>query len=145
MKIFNFLSNWGIFNNSNADKQAPILVTKQQRWKEKIDDTGIFVYDREGFTMKTDDNISYIKWSEIKRIEAYKVDLLTTDEICLDISLTDKQITITEETRGWFQFIERMKRQLPLVDKDWELSIVRSPFEYDLTTIYERRVNDSLI
>jgi hypothetical protein len=45
---------------------------------------------------------------------------------------------ITEETPGWYQFIEKLKSAPLEINNDWEASVLKSPFEYDLTTIYER-------
>ena len=79
-----------------------------------------------------------IKWEDIERLQAYKADLLTADEICIDITYDNKTITITEETKGWYQFIQKFKMKLPSINNNWETSVLEKPFEYNLTTIYER-------
>lgn len=51
---------------------------------------GIFKYRDDGFTVTFSDKFLSISWSEIKYIYAYKVDLLTTDCIVIEIHLNEK-------------------------------------------------------
>jgi hypothetical protein len=55
----------------------------------------------------------------------------------MEITFGNKTITITEETWGWYQFIERLKNSL-LVNDQWESEVLQSPFEYNETIVYER-------
>ena len=112
-------------------------VTKQN-WNIKFNDLGIFSYNTLGFDIDLKDGFHSIKWADIERLEAYKADLLTTDEICIDITFDNKTIIVTEETKGWYQFINKLKFALPLTNDNWEALVLETPFEYNLTTIYER-------
>ena len=46
--------------------------------------------------------------------------------------------TVTEDTKGWYQFIGKLKSALALTNDNWEALLLKSPYEYDLITIYER-------
>jgi hypothetical protein len=111
---------------------------KKQNWITKFNDLGIFSYNTLGFDIDLKDGFYSIKWADIERLEAYKADLITTGEICIDIIFDNKTIRITEDIKGWYQFIDKLKSALPLTNNDWEALVLRSPYEYDLTTIYER-------
>jgi hypothetical protein len=112
--------------------------TKKKNWEIKYNDLGIFSYNSLGFEIDLKSGYHSIKWIDIERLQAYKVDLLTTDEICIDITFNNKTIVITEETKGWYQFIEKFKLSLPFLNDNWETLVLETPFEYNLTTIYER-------
>jgi hypothetical protein len=111
---------------------------KKQNWDIKFNDLGIFTYNTLGFDIDLKDGFHSIKWTDIERLQAYKADLLTTDEICIDITFDNKTIIVTEETKGWYQFIDKLKSALPFTNDNWEALVLETPFEYNLTTIYER-------
>ncbi len=111
---------------------------KKQNWNIKLNDLGIFSYNVSGFDIDLKDGFHSIKWADIERLQAYKADLLTTDEICIDIIFDNKTIIVTEETKGWYQFIDKVKSALPLTNDNWEALVLETPFEYNLITIYER-------
>jgi hypothetical protein len=110
----------------------------KQNWDIKFNDLGIFSYNALGFDIALKDGFHSIRWADIERLQAYKVDLLTTDEICIDIIFDNKTIIVTEETKGWYQFIEKVKSTLPLTNDNLEALVLETPFEYNLTTLYER-------
>ncbi|HEX5154697.1 MAG TPA: hypothetical protein VFW07_24790 [Parafilimonas sp.] len=84
---------------------------KKENWEAKYNDLGIFNYNDLGFDIKLDNELCSIKWTDIERLQAYKVDLMTTDEICIDVTFNNRWIMITEDTPGWYQFIERLYSQ----------------------------------
>lgn len=107
--------------------------------KDRYNDIGIFTYNIYGFEINfKQDGFYTINWRDIERVKVYKVDLHTTDEVCMDLTFDNKSITITEETNGWYQFIEKLKQALPSIKENWQSKVLESPFEYDLMTIYER-------
>jgi hypothetical protein len=138
MNPLKFISNLFKHNTSTNDLLHNNEEAKKKNWEAKYNDLGIFNYNDLGFNIKLDNELYLIKWTDIERLQAYKVDLMTTDEICMDITFNNRWIMITEETAGWYQFIERIKSALPEINNKWEASVLKSPFEYDLTTIYER-------
>jgi len=132
--ILNFFKR--IPSDSNAVQTNEEV--EKRNWEIRQNDLGVFTYHSSSFEIDLKNECHLIKWTDIERIEAYKADLMTTDEICLDIIYNNKTITITEETFGWYQFINRMKSALSIINDNWEASVLKTPFEYDLTTIYER-------
>jgi hypothetical protein len=101
-------------------------------------DIGIFEYYNTGFIVHFENNVIKIEWLSIKALVGYKVDLFTVDEICLDIFYEiEKQIRITEETKGWYIFLEKLQIQFPQIKKHWEIEIAFPAFETNLTLLYE--------
>jgi hypothetical protein len=109
-----------------------------KEFKRKLVDNGIFEYTDEGFTISLEE-LRKIKWAQIQTIFAYKVDLFTTDEICIDV-ICDNNISfrVTEETAGWFVFLERLKEQFPTIEEDWSINITQPAFATNLTLVYDR-------
>ena len=99
-------------------------------------DFGDFTYSDEGFEIVLESSREKVRWASIERIIAYKVDLFTTDLICLDIEFNGKKLTISEEVPGWFQFIKKVSSTLSGIPKNWEIQVANPPFQANCTTIY---------
>lgn len=107
-------------------------------FRQQLLDLGGFVYEEDGFTYQFRDGVEKIKWIAIERLEAYKVDLMTTDEIRVNIVYGEYQFTITEETPGWYQFVARTKEVFPTIPKDWDSVITNPAFATNFMVLYER-------
>ena len=99
-------------------------------------DFGNFTYSDEGFEIVLESSREKVRWTSIERIIAYKVDLFTTDLICLDIECNGRKLTISEEVPGWFQFIKKVSSTLSGIPKNWELQVANPTFHANCTTIY---------
>jgi hypothetical protein len=74
----------------------------------------------------------------ITEVVAYKVDLLTTDEIRMDLLYDNGSIiTISEEDQDWDWNISNLK-SLYRFNSEWEKSVVLPPFEMNRTIVYRR-------
>lgn len=132
-KILNLFSP-----EDNTCKLSPISDESKKRFDVKFNDLGKFTYEEDGFIFQFKSEKQKIKWTDIERLIAYKKDLLTSDEICLDIIYNNWQITITEETPGWYQFVEKLKFVFPNIPKNWDTEIVDLAFATNLTILYQR-------
>ncbi len=78
-------------------------------------------------------------WKDIEKMIAYKVDLIGFDEVCIDIHTRDKNIlTLTEEFDGYEEFVRRTKDIFESIPKDWELRIIKPPFERNEITLIDK-------
>ena len=112
----------------------------EKEFKEIYNDNGIFTFSDNGFSIKTNKGIQTIEWTEIKSMLGYKEDHYATDSICLDVFCdNDNSFKITEETLGWFRFLDHSKKVLPTIDKSWEIEISTPAFETNLTVVYDRQ------
>ena len=101
--------------------------------------TGIFDYDEKGFEITNEQIIKYYNWRDIETVYGYKIDLITYDEICMDVFTNDNEkFTITESTDGWFQFIDRLSKNINSIKINWYIDIAQPPFEQNLTLLYDR-------
>ena len=111
----------------------------EKEFNEIYNDNGIFTFEVDSFTIKTTKGIYLIQWSEIKSMLGYKLDNFATDCICLDVFCNqEKNFKITEETAGWFRFLDNVKKALPTIDKSWHIEISTPTFETNLTVIYDK-------
>jgi hypothetical protein len=129
--------------NGVKDSDQNIIDFKEQsrkNFKEIYNDNGIFTFGDNGFSIKTSEGVQSIKWNEIILIHGYKEDHFVTDNICLEVFCDNNQsFKITEETRGWFRFLDHSKKALLTIDKSWELEISTPVFENKLTVLYDRQ------
>lgn len=126
----------------------PSLSPKPVRVRDSIkpltgnaDDTGIFTYTANGFTIACKDEVYEVPWHEVDELVAYKLDLMAYDEICLDILHNGHKHTITEETPGWHLFVEKTKSVYRGIDMYWDSKIVYPSFATNLTVLYQKRDN----
>lgn len=99
---------------------------------------GIFEYSSTGFSILLNEETKKVAWLEVERLEVYKIDLLTFDEVCLDIVLSTTVIRITEKTDGWNTFIQKLQAQFPGIEKDWYSKIIQPPFQTNHSVLYKR-------
>lgn len=114
-----------------------------RQFQIEFNDLGIFTYTNDSFTVEFDEGVKSFEWNKIKTLLGYKVDNFTYDIIALQVILTDNfKFRVTEETKGWYQFLIRLKEKIAEVPKDWEISISTPAFEKILTVVYDKSKRD---
>ena len=110
------------------------------QFKRQQEDLGFFSYDDTGFSLKEHKGVTHYNWTEIETIFGYKEDHYTTDEICLDIFTNGKPyLTLTESTPGWYQFNDRLNKNLPSISNTWDGEIALPAFETKLTLLFDKK------
>lgn len=138
MTILKYIRN--LFSaNGNVDAHSPISEEDKRKFSARFNDVRQFAYTDDGCIVQLKTEEQKIKWAHIERLVAYKRDFYTSDEICLDIVFNNCQITISEETPGWYQFVERIKLVYPEISQNWDTEIVHPPFATNLTVLYQRK------
>ena len=127
-KLFFYIFSKKKLNHNNSEKS----------FDEIYNDHGVFKYNESGFFIDCENFHNNIKWEEITELNVYKKDLITIDQIEMEIFCGDKYFVITEELPGWFQFISKTKEVFPTIPKDWDLNIIEPSFERNYTTIYRK-------
>jgi hypothetical protein len=112
----------------------------KEDFEKRYSDTGIFLYNALGFKVSFKSGDTYdVNWSDIETILAYKIDLYTFDSICLEVFFNEeKAFRITEETDGWYKFLEKISETFPQIKKGWEFEIIVPAFKENLTIIFDR-------
>jgi hypothetical protein len=102
-------------------------------------DPGDITYFDGGFRVPCATGFRTVAWNDLRAVFAYKRDLYTTDEICLDIFLPeDSLLTITEETAGWHIFVPQLEAHLS-IPPSWFADVSVPAFETKLTLLYEQK------
>jgi hypothetical protein len=110
----------------------------EESFERRKSEVGHFEYTEEGFRIKNNSGIIEVLWADVVEIKAYKVDLLTVDEIRIEILKAASTITISEETPGYYVFKEKLKAVFPYSDINWEEKVVKPAFKENLTVIYKK-------
>jgi hypothetical protein len=78
-------------------------------------------------------------WDEIDAVKAYKIDLITTDEVRVLVSYgrTEKVLELSEEQEGFEAFIRTAERKLSFPE-GWCERLVRPAFDTCETTLFRR-------
>ena len=80
----------------------------------------------------------FVSWRDIQEISAYKIDLLTTDEVRFSLSISSKQdVTVSEEQTGFNEFVTSLVAAFPSVS-GWQTQIVNPAFAPNYTVLYRR-------
>lgn len=114
--------------NSNSGKN----------FDEMYQELGAFSYDDNGFTILYEDFEQRLNWLDITQLNVYKVDLMTIDQIEMEIVYGDQRFSITEELPGWYQFVIKTKEIFPTIPKDWDVAIIHPAFATNYRTIYDK-------
>lgn len=131
------------FSNEKPNDALQISEESKNPFDFKYEDLGKFGYDDDGFTIDFTSGPLKIFWTDIEQLIAYKQDMFTYDEVCIDIKYNDLVITISEATPGWYQFIIKTKQVFPSISATWDIDIVHPAFETNLTILYQRDQNGS--
>ena len=108
------------------------------RWERRQAEIGAFDYDEEGFYFPFEGGGGLVRWAEVDRIVAYKLDVFASDEICVELHVDDRAIRFAESTPGWYQFLERLRKVFPGVPEGWDWDVARPSFAFNYTFLYER-------
>jgi hypothetical protein len=80
------------------------------------------------------------RWDEITRIRTYKVDLLTTDCICLLFERRPAPaLQVSEEWNGFVDLMDVLRERFPDIPADWYEAVMQPPFERNEATLFELR------
>jgi hypothetical protein len=100
-----------------------------------------FTYTNDGFYITTNNIERFYRWNDIQLITAYKADLLTCDDLRLDIDFGELVLTFSEDMAGWSEFIEMLPQKLPGIKVDWENHVIQRPLVANSTLIFTKEVD----
>lgn len=88
--------------------------------------------------MQGDQTLSQVRWSDVKEIFAFKLDLLTTDCVCVGIRVTDTgdYYKVNEEMPGYSDLVAEMQRVFPDYNKEWWLQVAFPAFATNFTPVW---------
>ncbi len=101
-------------------------------------DEGDFCYQPNGFFLKNLVSKKFYLWQEIEEITAYKADLITVDDLRLEISFSETVLTVSEDIPGWSHFIDVLMKKFPSIAVNWEAKVIAPPFAANPTIFFKR-------
>lgn len=86
--------------------------------------------------------LASVRWSDVKRIIAYKYDCFSTDEICVGLLTSpdaESWLEISEQWPGFREAVARMEARFPSIPEDWLAQVMVPAFERKETVLWEAR------
>ena len=80
----------------------------------------------------------FVSWQDIQEIAAYKIDLLTVDEVRFSFAVSSGQaLVVSEEQRGFSELVSSLALEFPSV-ADWESKVINPAFAGNHIVLYRR-------
>jgi hypothetical protein len=82
-----------------------------------------------------------MRWDEVQKAVAFKLDLFTTDEIRILLAREDGSgCELSEDMKGWTEFVESLPKHLPGCQRldEWIWKVASPAFETNTTEIFTR-------
>lgn len=80
-----------------------------------------------------------VRWADVARIQAYKLDLLTTDCICLLFEFAPGRapVQVSEEWSGFEDLFGPLAARFPAIPESWYADIMTPAFAMNRTVLFE--------
>jgi hypothetical protein len=102
----------------------------------QVSPRGVAIHDRKG-------KVHSFEWTTVERILAYKLDLITTDDVCLEFLAGDRSYMAHEEAVGWQDLTAKVIERFP-IPTSWLENVIRSPFATNMSVVWNRATQDAL-
>jgi hypothetical protein len=88
---------------------------------------------------KTQAVIRSVRWADVAKIQTYKLDLLTTDCICLLFESMSGQppVQVSEEWKGFSALFNPLTAAFPSIPRNWYTEVMTPAFETKQTVLYD--------
>jgi len=117
--------------SSFAKRHLPSLLTEK--------DLGHIIVNKDSFEAELNGQRRNIALDKICKITAFKMDLLTSDLICLEIESEDgTSFLVNEDMKGFSDLCKVLNKILPNIREDWYQAVVLPPFEPNVSVIWQR-------
>lgn len=83
--------------------------------------------------------IRSVRWTDVAKIQTYKLDLFTTDCICLLFESKSGQppVQVSEEWKGFPDLFDPLTTAFPSIPKNWYINVMTPAFETKQTVLYD--------
>src|SRR5262245_16284422 len=109
---------------------------KQLLGRNRRSDPAITI-DSDGFGYETSKGeMCRIPWNDIQEIRAYKLDLLTVDEVRFAFQMDGWWADVSEEQPGFDRLVKQLEQRFPSV-AGWQERVIKPAFAPNETILYE--------
>ena len=99
---------------------------------------GAFVFSETGFGLLPPHGTGLYAWVDLQSAFGFKRDLLTLDEICLDLFFANgSSLRLTESLPGWPAFLRHVSAHFSSIPAEWEWDVMQPPFATNLTLLLD--------
>ncbi len=84
-----------------------------------------------------------LRWSDIDQVQAFKLDLIERETVCLELTAGQKSYTIDDETSGWAELLDATARQFHIAT-DWLTIVIAPVFATNRSVLWDRRTASAL-
>ena len=115
------------FSNEKSRKPEPEII------RVLPSDDGFVAFRKDGRTEE-------VRWFEVERVSAYKVDCLTYDMIWLAFERRGQReaLHIHEEAEGFQNLMSALGAAFPEINPEWYFNVMQPAFAENLTVLFER-------
>jgi hypothetical protein len=79
-----------------------------------------------------------VRWAQVTKIQTYKLDLVTTDCICLVFESRDgSPVQISEEWQGFAELFGPISAAFPSISANWYADVMSPAFERNQRVLYD--------
>lgn len=124
-----------VFNHPNIWLKDSIDLEQSKQaaaalYNERMSEVGVFEYIEKGFIYRPDaqHQVEHMLWEDILSIDVVRQNFGLEDEIQLYLLSTKTIIKISENTKGYFYFLEQMHQQFADINEIWQLLIIADGF-----------------
>jgi len=107
-------------------------------WSDTSPAEGAFAFSETGFRLIPPYGTGQYDWAELRSAFGFKLDLLTLDEICLDLFFANgSSLRLTESLPGWPALLRHLNTHFPSIPPEWEWDVMQPPFATNLTLLFD--------
>lgn len=133
--LYQLLSRKILFVDPNSEQGRKIREELDNELLEQIS------FSEDGLLVRENPDLPprHFAWRNLMAAFGYKVDVYTTDEICLDLFWADApRLTLSESMPQWLSVLAELQKQVPTVPPGWCVDISVPAFETKLTLLFEK-------
>ena len=108
-------------------------------WSDSSPAEGAFAFSETGFRLISPHGTGQYDWACLQSAFGFKLDLLTLDEIGLDLFFANgSRLRLTESLTGWPALLQHLRTHFPSIPPDWDWDIMQPPFATNLTLLFDK-------
>lgn len=98
--------------------------------------------DQYGITLISTQSVSNYLWQEVVRIDAFKEDRVTVDEVTLEFHLKSpgRVVQVSEDLVDFDKLVRFLEAEWPKISPDWRSNVVLPPFAESRVTLYSAAI-----
>ena len=99
---------------------------------------GVFDFGETGFRLLPPYGTGQYDWADLQSAFGFKLDLLTIDEICLDLFFANgSSLRLTESLPSWPVLLRHLSTHFPSIPPEWEWDVMQPPFATKMTLLFD--------